>query len=1022
MSDFYTSITAQTLGQNRTLVVIDDTGYVSDDDINKVLVRSQLGHPADFDEYNTNAIDGHGIITSITSQDPTTLVTTGLPTTVSGYDGVVVSSDGSRVYRGEVKSYTNTPDVLEGGTFVSYKDQSWILGGYYTVEGAYSTDIWYSENGKSYRVIAKMPTYFTGRKWASAVIDSSLNIYLVSGTQSDDSTARTDILKGSFVADNPTITWTASAWFSGLGEYTKAAIDTTEERIYISEGYIDYSTTPSINAGLGTFEAANHDQYTYFLWEDYYNTLVFSDATYRHKWSLNEARDTVIDDTSSAGTVFTYRKSVAATNWSITHNIGNSNYTMAVFDDDGIPVDHYSVSKGTNTLGITFLRATAGVCFVLSGATQKTSATQWVLNGFDHEDDLWIATDANLHRIYPATFDTVSGNLTLDFNQAAAGWIWAYETNADSTDGQFGYYDTSDINASTSDTNQSYHTDLSIWTGTESTNDFIVPATVTRNNSSGNVALTFNQATSLIFKDLYCRNTGCLENQQPWGGVNQSFGYNANTPASVVTINANDSWYSSNYTEFTENSTSPPANIVGGSANLGVNLPVVTTTISGYVSRSIDTADTFTQYDQLATQEIEWYGRLGSQDITTSDKLYFYPRPADVVWESDWGDGETDIIDDYSQVYVLLAPTKISTYSEGKFTIATDADQPAVVAQELVGKYLHVVDATDDTTYRLKITDNSAGGAGTNLDILVDVDDLTFTPTTDDYIQIVHKRPEGQYYYSMMTRASNFSYTLWYEGQNSIDIEKERSVTPYTNVTHFDLPEAIDNQNNRELKDWFLALPLSLNIHNKSMADIDRLGTKALQSLASDVGLIYSGLDDNQIRKLLYIWMSDVIAYGGCLDGVNNIIQAIMGSDTDISASIVAASNSTGKILQIDLGDGLYSWDYATGNLPKYSTTEELYYMPVAVTDIDFDAREVIHHSLIHIKDRYVGTPIPIFNHSYDATLNKIAIWSDSRLVEQYEVGNSKLIVLQKTEADKLYCLLRNIKRYIPKWTTIQYV
>ena len=94
---------------NTVKTINDQVDYESEDNINKILIRTPDHYPLDVDTSHTHAKDGYGKIAEVIATDPLSVVTSGYADIdLSGYDGLITSDDGYTRARGVVR--TNTYD------------------------------------------------------------------------------------------------------------------------------------------------------------------------------------------------------------------------------------------------------------------------------------------------------------------------------------------------------------------------------------------------------------------------------------------------------------------------------------------------------------------------------------------------------------------------------------------------------------------------------------------------------------------------------------------------------------------------------------------------------------------------------------------------------------------------------------------------------------------------------------------------------------------------------------------------
>jgi hypothetical protein len=350
-------------------------------------------------------------------------------------------------------------------------------------------------------------------------------------------------------------------------------------------------------------------------------------------------------------------------------------------------------------------------------------------------------------------------------------------------------------------------------------------------------------------------------------------------------------------------------------------------------------------------------------------------------------------------------------------------------ANQLKDDWLYLYSSDSSILDRKRIIGNEAVNIGSDLTIYCE--ELNTTPTASHLAQIVRNRPEGPVYYTGLTHDYTLKHTVFHESDGTAFItSKERDVDYYADLSNFnELPDFINTTNNKKLNQLlFTELNRQRSANGVFYNDPMLVLPDELDSLAEQLGL--SGvnsdvLDLQTLRRAVSLWYSQIDAYGGCLDGVYNLMDLILGDrNIDISIDNPTNDNIFGKILTISLSQWAdYKWNYsASTNVVRYDSTEDKYYMSVAVASVPTDLKTLIHSYLVHFRGSIVDGPELITEHQYNPANSLVSVYVDNTNIDwDYSEGTSALGIYSHPKMRKLFAFIKLLKQLLPYWVEIRF-
>jgi hypothetical protein len=575
----------------------------------------------------------------------------------------------------------------------------------------------------------------------------------------------------------------------------------------------------------------------------------------------------------------------------------------------------------------------------------------------------------------------------------------------------------SDNVSGTSKTSAMYHGDESMFNVRDSDGYNIKPNTI--DYTYTNATATFNKSTTGVWHSWFGRHYNYLDNIEKFdeSELQLKYGKHVNDNHKIFALSDGttyNSMYTTNATTWNVTNVSDPVFDVRNQPTYFTPEVSIQST-DGYMYLSDDNGETFTQNNKISRQEIEWYGQLKDNVIDKDTKVYFSPRPCDIVWDSTYGYIPTYINDYGESRYILLYPPAITATSDGSITVSTASEQSAITLNQYKG-YKLLIDQSG-TKYIIDIIGNSTGGLGIDLDIYFDDDKTDVIPAIDDRIQIIHPIKKGSHYYRFINKDTEQKYVINYDDGYEAPSDVEKDSCFYNTEIVESLPHTLNTQlglveMQSAMSNQLLAQATNLNV------DAMQMNEKQLQSLAKDLGFEHEGIDMFTLRRAVQSWYNDVDAYGACLDGISNILSTLLNQDITLTQS---TADTAGNALTISISEySNNSWTWDSSNELVYNPGNSLWYIKVDTSDIEDNIRVLKHRSILHLQSKFISVPAPIFDHTLLES-GEVLLWSDDRLAQSYVNDTSVVIILEKVDAERLWAAIKIIQTILPFWVELKF-
>lgn len=1022
MSKQLKEIKAFPLADNTVKLVLNQEDYSPAATENKIIVAATEHWAEDKTTTHTHIKDGPGNLISVVTTDPLAVTSSGYATLdADGLDGLLVSADGYKSFRGAIKSQTDSIQKLINPASVSIGDHFYFMGGVDETVDAYQTSIWHSADGAYWEQKDAPP--WDARANFSAVSDGS-DVWVVGGEDAVE--MKKDIWHGVVDTASGDITWDGSALYTGqllLEDFTKAA-------------FVDLTTVDYIAVGDGLIDLSDGSETTTNLFNDGYGTTTHYDSHIRTLWnSGNNRRIEQTFDTSEARVVnstdFSYVHLVTtpATVWTVPVTTLGSNVVILCYDSSNNLLTPKTITDAAGVKTVTFNTNQTGRAVVLKAAAHSSNTT-WTITADAHADMFYFA-NATWDIIEPTAITYVSGvSTTVQWNTAQVGtYAIISPVEIDELVGRKYNQYTVAMTAGDNTYNARQAAPFVAGVRTASGN-LVIPKSVT--SDSVNTTIELNAAVSAGIVSLYdARNDNLHDLDDPFTDAEYvSSGYNTDSSDIVYVIDENTTFKSltggSNWVDQTSTGITYAAT---RSSPIVAKTVVVATIDASYdISRSTDSGDNYSTFPGGSTENVFlWYGQL-SAAIDDTWQLFIYDRPSDVVWESKYGYLGGEHYDDYSSHYILPYPAVPAQANTGAVQITLDTDYgKALTADELRGEWLYSINSTTGAIIQQrKITSNSAAAAGGLAFIYCEAFDAT--PTL---VQVIHNRPEGLVYYSAITRDVTYRHDVSYNDDDSSFIAAQEQVYDWYGhmISNNGLPATVQTDSNEARI-------------NLTHAELNRVRVAAgqeyynpytvppefLNNLARQYGADFDDTSDQKLqRRAADLWTQQVSAYGFCKDGVDNLVELMLGAGSGISVSVAdpVANTLSGKVVTVNLtGYADYNFTYAAAtNTVLWDSGESAYDLNVSDSNIDAEIKTIKHSSFFMSTGGVISEPVLIKEHAYDASGGIVSLYFNDDEFWGYDLseGVTEFMVFTPLKTRRLLKFINKLAKMTPHWVTVQF-
>ena len=1014
---------------NLVKVITDQEDWVDEANVNKIITRTPDHYPLGVDTVHTNVKDGAGTILEVVSLDPLAVTTSGYSDKIlDGYDGLVVSADGYIKARGSIRSYTDTTELLISPAYCSAEGNYWLLGGFDSSTDGYVNSVWHSFNGTVWEQLSEPP--WSARGHAQAVTDGS-SLWVLGGWDAKGtptvSSPTEDIWKATINATSGALTWEGSAAATGVGllsDYFKATLLPSIGYAYTGAGAIDLSDGTEYPHSYG------EDGYSSVIhMDDIRHILSFSKDGRRDEYIIENDGNLLFDGVPEQG--YVHHQAVGATTWNVTHGLNSTEVAPFCYTESREILEPLSCNwDDANSLTLDFNVAEAGRVIVTHA--KYYSGTTWNLtDGYAAGASAWNIVDTDGELV-----DAIVTNATtLDFNENTDGYLAAWSA-FDGVDALAGRRYISEFNAVAGNNSvamyQTGDAHLTWLRGTTGDKHLTEPTSYDYSDDA-NAVVNFTVAQAdVAWASMNMRHDGYRTLQEPWDGDYVNIGVNAKDLDTLYIIGSDGVWTSGDAGIHWSRQSA-----IGADVPVDRLVPVTceeslvsTMTAALSISHSLDAGDNFEDTSGgISGQTIVWEGALGIP-VDNTYQLFIYERPGDVIWESEYGHLPGEIDDDYSTHYVLPFPAVPVSANASAIEIAMPAVYGrSVIEDEFTDDWVYLMTAaTGAVVDRKLISRNTAAAAGSNFTFFCKA--LSVTPTAAHVVQIIKSRPEGANYYKALTRNTALKHTLYHESDGSAFIkDQERRYDFYAHMkSKGGLPEHIQSEaNEQRINSLHVELNRQRVAGAKFYNDASSLVPELLESLGSQLGLrVDESLDLQTQRHAIPLWFSQIDAYGGCLDGVTNMISLILGTDSGVVATMSDPNGDamSGRVLNVSLSTYAdFSWDYASGtNTVAYDKTENRWGMVVDVADVSSTLKTLIHSSMVHYRDSVTDGPLLITNHGFNSGAGEVTIWFDTPEVAElgYINGTSVIALYSEPKQRKLFKFIKLLTELVPAWVTVK--
>jgi len=1023
----YDSITAHPLcGKNTIKVVVDDTGYTAEANKVKAIVQNKNSYALLNEQYHQQVIYAPGEIAEILSTNPLSFTTSGFEefNNLESYDGLVITTAGKS--RGIIKGYENYSYEIEDPGIFSFGENFYIIGGYNNESSEYLNSVWHSTNGLSWRLLA-LPAW--DARIDPVCVSDGTYLYILGGQ--DGSGFIGDIWRAAINTTTGVLTWDAAAIATGITELEQLVRGTYHPsgNVYTGQDIIDLSD------GTATSLAWIADAEDTLIHYDANKNLLWSTVSGVRYEQVITSDGTVVDaDVATFG--YVHIQSEASDTWTIPHNLNNLYVAPYVLDSNDEPVIPATTTwSNENQIVLTFNESISGKCHAINGVT--ASGTTWNLtDNFANGNNGFFAVDTT--GAWLEALSLTNNSLTFDEDTVGVfcGWLhgapdvpWGRKCET-----LIAAPAATNLMPAYQGTSNPFFLVRSGGVGRE----LIVPSSFDyTDNINAKMYFTGDIETPYIrWHSIAMRQDDCQDLVDPFTGSYLSFGTNADEDFSKCVVTESGLWYSPSGGNQWEVPTATNLVVSGLAYKPSVNINQSILAIDGtdYTRyRSTDEGETFAETSSAGKQTVTFYGDLLIDDVAIGDKLYVYERPSDVIWESDEGDLNGGVYDDYTTHYILPNRVVPDEYTQNTFSLNLDSSwDRSFQANELTGAFVYLY-LGSSIVEKKKIFTSSVTSVGGILSLYTETFDTIITASHS--IQLIHNRPEGIYYYSVITKHASYLYTILHENNGeAFNVNQETTYEWYAdNKYQHRLPTEIEEQNaeNKNRMDLLLCeLNRNRVMNNIRFNDPLTLPPEYLYRLGDELGvnLRDGSLNLETSRQLVAAIYEKVWKLGPCLAAIENLADLVLGSGHLITFSMVTPTTgqATGNILEIDFsayGDYNVLWNSAT-QTRGYDATAGTWFYTTALADIPATLRTLIHRSLFIVNQELITDPQLIIDHTYDSGSGNVTINFEQPDILFYTLTDDtdRLIIVDDIKKRRLLKFLQILRDLIPFWVSIHYV
>ena len=1030
MAKQFKSILVYPVAHNTVKVITDQTDLSIESAENKILCRAPDHFPINKETIHAHVKETPGNVNSVPSLNPLVVKTSGYANTnIDGYDGFLVNPDGTKYWRGVIKTNEVFESRLYNPAYYSDGDHYWLIGGINLEEDGYVNSVFHSIDGLGWELQESPP--FDARSNSLVLGNGTGDLWLIGG--SDYGGFKKDIWHGSINTTSGVITWDGAALVTNQSELNK----------YIKNGGYGNFNDPVLfindlifNLGTETFTTINgminmQDGYGNIKFYDQdRNIYSNSNDQLRTEWIFDSAHD--VTDVIANPFCYTHLESTDSSTWNFTHDLNKTEVVVACFDDENNILSPSSTSITNKDITLNFSTPVSGRAFALDGYSVP-SGTTWVIDGYELNQSSIFCCNTTWDIIEPTTITrNSSSQFTLTWNAATGGFISIMPAYLTGNVRSRKYISELSIFTPGSNIIVAKQFNPSIYNIRNSFYELITPNSISWDSDGTNINLL--GLTTARYGAGYMRYDGYNDLTDPFNNEYINIGYNSQNNNTAYLLGDNGVWRSSDngvsYVRHeAENLTLPTDRLVP----LLVNNSSVATLQKEYLSvLSQNSGDSWTDpgTNELGSSFITFYGRLGS-DIDTTWNIFVYNKPSDVIWESNYNvDNEfpETLLDDFSTNYILPYPATITSNSSQnvKFTLDTEFGDNFTL-DELKGSLLYLLDDDGYTVEKQEIIGNSIASAGEEITLFTN--EFTNIPLSGDRIQIISLRPEGTNYYSVLTRNETFNYDIYTEDDGISFLETQERVYDYyaNRVLTGVLPEYIRNENNDNklslLQTELDRLRVTAGQH---YYDPYTLPPEFLDRLGSQIGVNISDLPLKTQRRVIASWFNLINQYGWCLEGLQNLRDLILGQN-QVSITIQNPNSDvlSGLITNIELSS--YSdntWDYVSAtNIIKYDSDLGNWYMVVDSSDIVSTIKVLKNNYLVHFNKTAVDGPFRVLDHVYNDIDDTYKIYFNSSEIFDitFDEGTSVLAIYNKPKKDLIFKFIDLVNGIKPHWSNVFY-
>jgi hypothetical protein len=1017
-------------------VVVDQTNYDPAISENKIIIRTPDHYPLDVDTTHTSIKDGYGLLLEVLSTDPLSVKTSGFTNlTFDGYDGLVIGADGYVIARGVIKEHSSDPISLVDPAYCSIDGHKYIMGGVDVDIDGYTNHVWHSTTGLVWERFGTPP--WSARANARLVSDGT-DMWLLGGWAGPTPIA--DIWHAEINTATGGLTWDETAVATNVGfltDYFKATIHpgTAGPDAYVGAGGINLSTGATSALPLGPLGDDGYDSVIHY--DETRNILWYSKDGIRDEYIIGDNGEHIYTANPTGVYGYVHYQSTAASVWDITHNLGSTEVAPVCYTSDKEFLEPNNATWiDENNLKLHFNSSVSGRALVCH-AKYYTGSTWNLTDGYIDNNTAWNIIGTSGGILEPATAPSDS---QLTWNGTSTdGYMIAWEPY-DGIDTMAGRRYISSDNMIQGDNYVAMYQQANApltWfrANTVGTTPgvLIEPSSFDYSDSKNAIATFSAPETNVRWCSFNLRHDGYQDNQDPYDTDFINLGVN-DTDRDICYLFTDDGvWGTGDAGVIWTRKAAADAHLptdrlspvtVQGNTIEGIS--------AGYsLTRSLTGGVSFTQIPgALAIQTITWYGDL-QVPVDTSYRLFIYKRPSDVIWESFYGYLPAEFNDNYTTHYVLPYPTTIDSSNSQAVSITLDSAYGRdVTANEFEDDWIYLITAaTGAVVDRKQIIRNTAGSAGSSITIYPK--EFSVTPTASHVVQIVKNRAEGPVYTTALTRETSRFHTLYHETDGTSFLSnQERTYDYYAHLlSNGGLPYIVQTSENKERINTLHAELNRQRVMNRQFFnDQDTLPPELLERLGHQIGAdIDENLDLQTQRRIVSLWHERINSYGPCLDGVNNLIDLVLGPESGVTSSVANPNSDTmaGQVLTITASNyGDYNFNYSSStNTLLYDPLNSKWGMAVDVTEVPADLSSLVHRSLVHFRGAVVDGPFLITNHGYNSLTNAINVFFDEPDITQLSLStDSVLAIYSEPKQRTLFKFISLLKQLLPHWVQIKIV